>query len=187
MTTAGLVAKEFEKSGEKSVNFRPKSGYRAVLNGRPIGSLPLPEKLRLESHSLGLVEIQSEDVELYHGEDNVFVKQIQLPYMGNMVPGHGHKFSHLSMLSSGVVAMYAKDPEEDQYSLVGEFQAPCGIEVPAHKHHLFIALTDSCILYCIHNTHNLEKHEVKEKLVESYHSDVLKKVSLGHEQMEGEI
>lgn len=82
---------------------------------------------------------------------NVVVKQIQLD-RGHTILGHKHTFDHHTLLTAGRVATVCGSQRK-------EFAAPCIIVVRAHKHHVFQALEDGTILYCIHAIRASERVE----------------------------
>ncbi len=84
-----------------------------------------------------------EGIEIYTA-DGIFIKQMVLEYVGQVVPQHSHVYEHLSMLAVGKVRLWKDDV------LVGDFTAPTGITIAAHCKHTFLSLQPS-IIYCIHN------------------------------------
>ena|SRR5579859_1629199 len=76
--------------------------------------------------------------------DGVFIKQMAIAKAGSFVPQHSHVYDHTSMVAVGSVRLWC-DGE-----LRGDFKAPTGILIPAHKKHLFQALEDGTVVYCIH-------------------------------------
>lgn len=97
----------------------------------------------------------------FHGEDEVFIKQIYLAKIGYIVPQHAHKYAHTSMLATGSIRLW-KDGKH-----IGDFKAPTGLTIAAHCKHAMQALEDETTIYCIHNTHgftdDLENHLVEDK------------------------
>ena len=96
----------------------------------------------------------------FHGEDDVFIKQMYCPKRGVEVPQHVHKYDHTSMVARGCVALYKNGVYE------GIFKAPTGITIKAGVAHRFVILEDNTIIYCIHNVTKgnavevIEKHEI---------------------------
>lgn len=100
----------------------------------------------------------------HFAEDDIFIKQMPLMKAGDFVNGHAHTYSHTSLLATGKVRMMQGEKH------IGDFTAPEGILVPANEQHEFIALEDNTILYCVHNMHEAEKHEVEDKLIKERHT-----------------
>lgn len=109
---------------------------------------------------LNTVEVEQPESWEFHGEDEVFIKQMYLAKAGYIVPQHAHKYAHTSMLATGSIRLW-KDGE-----LVGDFKAPTGITIVAHTKHTMQSLEDATTIYCVHNTHgftdDLEGHLVEE-------------------------
>ena len=75
--------------------------------------------------------------------DNVYVKMMQMPKIGDIIKGHAHTFDHITLLSSGSVLM-----EHDNGS--NTFKAPRLIVTPKGIKHKFTALEDNVLLCCVH-------------------------------------
>lgn len=91
--------------------------------------------------------------------DQVYIKQMALPLKGMLIKGHSHTYDHISLLSTGSVAMFSGG------EYLATYIAPTGILVPANKEHEFLALSDTTVLYCIHNTHDSTFDLLEETLV----------------------
>lgn len=104
-----------------------------------------------------LVE-QPEKIEFFMA-DNVFIKQLYMKLAGYVIPGHAHTYDHTSMVATGAVRVWADD------ALLGDFIAPTGVEIKAGKMHTMLSLEDNTTMYCVHNTHGHELHEIEDKLV----------------------
>lgn len=105
-------------------------------------------------------EIPQPDKWEFHGADEIFIKQLYLAKAGYVVPQHAHVYDHTSMLASGKLRVWCED------ELLGDFTAPTGIFVKAHKKHMMLALEDNTITYCIHNTHGFAPDDLEANLVE---------------------
>ena len=75
--------------------------------------------------------------------DNVFVKMMHLPAIGDTHGGHAHVFDHITLLATGSVKMKHDNGEQD-------FTAPQLIVTPKGITHEFIAITNDVLLCCIH-------------------------------------
>ena len=75
--------------------------------------------------------------------DNVFVKMIHLPAIGDTDGGHSHVFDHITLLATGSVKMKYDKGEQD-------FIAPQLIVTPKGIIHEFVATTNDVLLCCIH-------------------------------------
>lgn len=108
---------------------------------------------------LRLADQQPPEVEI-HIADDVFVKQMAIAKAGTYIPQHSHKYDHLSMLAVGSVDVW-KDGRYDR-----AYHAPAGIVIAAGVKHLFRALEDNTVIYCIHNAARadvaavLEEHQI---------------------------
>jgi quercetin dioxygenase-like cupin family protein len=98
----------------------------------------------------------------FHGNDDVFIKQMVVPDRGTVVPQHSHEYDHTSMLAKGSVKVWG----DGKY--LGVFVSPAGIEIKAGVKHSFLTLEDDTIIYCIHNVSRsggiemLEEHQLGE-------------------------
>lgn len=77
--------------------------------------------------------------------DGIFIKQMLIARSGTFIPQHVHPYDHTSMLAVGSVRLW-KDGVLD-----GDYTAPTGILITAGIAHMFMALSDNTIVYCIHN------------------------------------
>ena len=86
--------------------------------------------------------------------DGIFVKSIHVHEAGTSVPQHSHAYDHLSLLAAGTISV-----REDGV-WVGEHSAPHILVIKAGVKHLFTALTDGVVIFCVHNTSRAEVVEV---------------------------
>jgi quercetin dioxygenase-like cupin family protein len=106
-------------------------------------------------------EEQPEGVELRMA-DGIFIKEMRIAKAGTLIPQHSHRYDHTSMVARGAVRVWQGEDE------LGEFKAPCGLFIKGGEKHLFLALEDETIVYCIHNlAHSgtveiLEEHDLGE-------------------------
>ena len=75
--------------------------------------------------------------------DNVFVKMMHLPAIGDTHGGHAHVFDHITLLATGSVDMVSDKG-------TNQFTAPQLIVTPKGISHEFIATTNDVLLCCIH-------------------------------------
>jgi quercetin dioxygenase-like cupin family protein len=75
--------------------------------------------------------------------DNVFVKMMHLPAIGDTHGGHAHVFDHITLLATGSVNMISDNG-------TNQFTAPHLIVTPKGITHEFIATTNDVLLCCIH-------------------------------------
>lgn len=102
------------------------------------------------------IEDQPPVVEI-HIIDGIFVKQMLLRRAGQYAPQHAHRYDHLSMLAAGSVRVWADGV------CLGDKTAPTGICIPANQKHVFLALEDNSVLYCIHNVSRADSVEITEE------------------------
>lgn len=86
--------------------------------------------------------------------DRVFVKQMHIVRAGTFIPQHSHVYDHSSLLAVGSVRLW-KDG-----ILAGDHTAPTILSIAAGVKHLFQALVDDTIVYCIHNLSRSEAVEI---------------------------
>jgi hypothetical protein len=89
--------------------------------------------------------------------DGVFVKTMDLPVAGMIVPQHSHAYDHTSFLATGSVHVWT------QGRLTGEFRAPHPIFIKAGVKHAFQSLEPNTLILCIHNTSRTGAVEVVEE------------------------
>lgn len=81
-------------------------------------------------------------------QDNVFVRVFTLPKKGDVHDGHAHTFNHITLLAQGTVEMRTQwgvePPKKKMY--IG----PCLLVTPKSLVHEFEAMTDNCVLCCVH-------------------------------------
>ena len=92
--------------------------------------------------------------EWYIGDD-MFVKQMRLPYDGAEVAQHSHEYEHVTMLAWGIVDLWCDGKGPTRH------WAPCPITIPAGTMHRFKASGGPALLFCIHNLHGLDYPEVR--------------------------
>jgi quercetin dioxygenase-like cupin family protein len=68
------------------------------------------------------------------------------PDAGTLIPQHRHTWDHISYLAAGAVRVW-RDNE-----LVGDFQAPDAIQIPARAAHRFLTLAPNTLILCVHAT-----------------------------------
>lgn len=88
--------------------------------------------------------------------DDVFIKQMYLAKAFTLVPQHSHEYAHTTLLARGKVRVW-QDGE-----LLGDFEAPDTILIPAKTKHVFQSLENDTLLYCIHNVMRQGKVEIHE-------------------------
>lgn len=81
--------------------------------------------------------------------DNIFVRMFALPRRGDVHAGHAHVFDHITLLSKGRVVM-RQHGQAEAIATVTEHTAPCLIVTPKGIVHEFEAMSDDCLLCCIH-------------------------------------
>jgi hypothetical protein len=77
--------------------------------------------------------------------DGVFVKAIKIARMGTLIPQHAHVYEHSSVVAMGAIRVW-RDGE-----FLGDFRALTAIVIPACAKHLFQALEDNTVVFCVHN------------------------------------
>jgi quercetin dioxygenase-like cupin family protein len=92
-----------------------------------------------------------------HTPDGIFIKQMVIAKAGTYVPQHSHAWDHTSMLAAGAVRVW-RDGVIDR-----DYQAPTGIPIAAGVKHMFMALEDETIVYCIHNISRTGEVEVSDE------------------------
>lgn len=79
---------------------------------------------------------------LYGG---VYVKEMLTPDAFTTIPQHSHRYDHLSYLAAGSVRVWRGT------EMIGDFEAPAAIRIPAGEKHLFITLKPMTLILCIHS------------------------------------
>ena len=95
---------------------------------------------------------------IHHFSEREYAKETHIP-AGVELTQHRHKFSHLSLLASGIVSVSLNDEEATTY------EAPACITIPAGLAHRVFAHTDT-VWFCIHATNG-------EMCVDSLESEVI--------------
>lgn len=88
----------------------------------------------MKTHDLDSLDI------VHHMHGGMYAKETRM-HAGMVLAQHRHTHDHMSILASGAVML---DLEGQQSVL----RAPACVNIPAHKHHLIRALTDS-VWFCI--------------------------------------
>ena len=77
--------------------------------------------------------------------DGVFVKAMVCERAGTCVEGHIHRWPHTTYFATGSFRVW-KDGVH-----LGDFTAPCGIDIAAGCKHMLKVLADGSVALCIHN------------------------------------
>lgn len=93
----------------------------------------------------------------HHFSDGVYAKQMALP-KGHFAVSHKHKYSHLSVMASGVAVVETNGTETT-------YTAPACIEIKAGVEHKITALED-VMWFCIHATDETDADKVDNILIE---------------------
>jgi hypothetical protein len=83
--------------------------------------------------------------------DGVFIKQMHIPKAGSYIPQHSHQHDHASMVARGMVRVWIDGALDDRVR-GGEYVAPTAIFIAAGRKHLFLALENDTVIYCIHRS-----------------------------------
>lgn len=89
--------------------------------------------------------------------DGVFVKQMHIAKAGTFIPQHSHEYTHSSLLAVGSVRLW----REELY--VADYVAPTILSIEAGIKHMFQALEDNTVVYCIHNISRTSQYEFLEE------------------------
>lgn len=100
----------------------------------------------------------------FHFADGVMVKMICIPSREGRALGHKHTYDHTTFVVPGSIVRAICDGE-----VMGDYTGPTGFTVKAGCFHEFIALSESAVLLCIHNTHGIPAEELEAKLVSEHH------------------
>lgn len=104
-----------------------------------------------------LVEIPEEPTWEFTTIDDVFMKQISMPFSGYVVGQHSHDHDHGTLLARGSVRVWKSGGFDADYT------APTCIQIAAGIKHTFMALENDTLLYCIHNVSRTGEVEIREK------------------------
>jgi hypothetical protein len=74
---------------------------------------------------------------------NIWVRQNNLPYIGNSHAGHQHKFDHVTLLAQGSVRVEVEGHEPKEYT------APTFMIMRKDKNHKMTATSPDTIYYCV--------------------------------------
>jgi len=88
--------------------------------------------------------------------DAIFVKQMDLPKKGMVVPQHAHVYDHTTMVAKGSIRVIRDGVD------LGVFYAPKPIFIRAKTKHLLIAMEDDTLAYCLHNLSHSGEVEIHE-------------------------
>ena len=107
--------------------------------------------------------------------DNVFVKMMHLPAIGDTHGGHAHVFDHITLLATGSVDMISDKG-------TNQFTAPHLIVTPKGIKHKFIATTNDVLLCCIHAIRDGDDVDsiADQELTEEQARELLRKFPLTH-------
>jgi quercetin dioxygenase-like cupin family protein len=78
--------------------------------------------------------------------DGVFIKGMAIPTRGLVVQQHKHAYAHTSLVAKGCVRVWTDDP-----AVFTDYRALESIFIAADTFHKIQALTDDCLVFCIHN------------------------------------
>lgn len=101
-----------------------------------------------------MTDFTPEDIS-FHAADDIFFKQYRLP-KDALVPQHAHEWDHTTLVCSGRIRAWCGE------ELLGEFEGPHVLTIPAHSKHTFLALADT-VIYCIHNMRGREEYKISEE------------------------
>lgn len=77
--------------------------------------------------------------------DGVAIVQMVLPLKDNVIPQHSHAHPHHTLIARGAVRVWADGKH------IGDYMEREAVFVAAGVKHLFAALQDNTVAYCIHN------------------------------------
>ena len=83
---------------------------------------------------------------------NVWIKQLVFPTAGTIMVSHVHTFDHQTLLASGRLRVFVDGCARD-------FQAPQIIVIRQGQSHVFEALEDQTVAYCVHALRSSERVE----------------------------
>lgn len=86
--------------------------------------------------------------------DGVFIKQMLLPRRGDAIPAHSHKYAHHTLIARGRARVWGDSRD------LGEYAEGEAVYIAAGVQHLFLALEDNTLAYCIHNLHGADAVEI---------------------------
>lgn len=89
--------------------------------------------------------------------DGLFAKQTLVPRAGTILPQHSHAWDHVSFVSKGAARVWCDG------HLIGDYQAPMGLNIKAGCKHTFITLEDGTIISCIHRIDRTGEIEIAEE------------------------
>jgi quercetin dioxygenase-like cupin family protein len=89
--------------------------------------------------------------------DGIFIKQMFVRHAGSYVPQHSHSWDHVSMVATGAVRVWRDGV------LVGDYEAPTGVMIPARCKHTFLALKNDTTVYCIHRIDRTGAVDIEEE------------------------
>jgi hypothetical protein len=76
---------------------------------------------------------------------NLFVRQVVFAEAGDWLPGHEHRFDHMTFVGRGGVRVHRDDAVAPDRTV----WAPAFIETPARMRHSLHALEDDTVAWCI--------------------------------------
>lgn len=86
--------------------------------------------------------------------DDVFIKQMPFPKRGDAIPAHSHKYAHHTLIARGRCRVWGDGAD------LGEYAEGQAVYIAAGMMHLFVALEDDTLAYCIHNLHGSDSVEI---------------------------
>ena len=92
----------------------------------------------------------------HHFANGLYAKEMCIP-ANHIVGSHKHKYSHLSLLASGLVSVTVEN-------ITTEYKAPACIEIKAGLEHQILAKVDS-VWFCIHATNETDLEKIDEVLI----------------------
>jgi hypothetical protein len=88
--------------------------------------------------------------------DDLFVKTATVARAGTIIPQHGHRYDHITLLAYGSMRIVAGDV------MLGDYTGPVGVLIKAGVKHTMTTLTDGVVFCCIHALHGTDGVEVEE-------------------------
>ena len=82
--------------------------------------------------------------------DGVAIVQMVLEKRNDAIPQHSHEYPHHTLIARGSVRVWADGVH------IGDYVEREAVFIAAGVKHLFVALEDNTVAYCIHNTRDGE-------------------------------
>lgn len=86
--------------------------------------------------------------------DGVAIVQMVMEKKNDAIPQHSHKYPHHTLIARGRVRVWADGKH------IGDFGEREAVFIAAGVKHLFAALEDNTVAYCIHNASREGKVEI---------------------------